>query len=260
MKTMLDLIVTSNEQLNESNFLLKLTTRDGSPLPVMLPGQFVQVRVDGSPKTFLRRPISVNYYDPEKNELWLLVQAIGDGTRRMSEYKAGDVMNLLLPLGNSFTIPATPAHQRLILVGGGVGTAPMLFLGATLKAQGFAPIFLLGARSKKDLLELDLFEQYGAVYCTTEDGSYGEKGYVTNHSILDTPTFTTIYTCGPKPMMVAIAKYAHENNINCEASLENLMACGFGVCLCCVENTIDGNICVCEQGPVMNTKQLKWVA
>jgi len=253
-------MVTSNEELNDSNFLMKLTTQDGSALPEMLPGQFVQVKVDGSPSTFLRRPISINFWDEQKNELWLLIQAVGDGTRRMSEYKAGDKMNLLLPLGNSFTIPQAPAGERLLLVGGGVGTAPLLFLGACLKEQGFAPMFLLGARSKKDLLERDLFEHYGAVYCTTEDGSYGEKGYVTDHSILDTPTFTTIYTCGPKPMMVAVAKYAHAHGINCEASLENLMACGFGVCLCCVENTVDGNICVCEQGPVMNIKQLKWVA
>ena len=259
MKTMLDLIVTSNEQLNDTNSLIKLTTQDGASLPAMLPGQFVQVRVDGSPSTFLRRPISVNYWDEEKNELWLLVQAIGDGTRRMSEYKAGDVVNLLLPLGNCFPVPQESSGNSLLLVGGGVGTAPMLFLGACLKAQGFSPLFLLGARSERDLLELDLFERYGTVYCTTEDGSYGEKGYVTDHSILDTPTFTTIYTCGPKPMMVAVARYAHENGINCEASLENLMACGFGVCLCCVENTVNGNICVCEQGPVMNTKQLNWV-
>lgn len=258
MKTMLDLVITERQQLNETNFLLKLTTKNDVVLPSMQPGQFVQVRVDGSPSTFLRRPISVNFYDSLKNELWLLIQCVGEGTRRLSEYKVGDLINLLLPLGNSFSIPTEKSAQRLLLVGGGVGTAPMLFLGAVLKQNGFEPEFLLGARSYKDLLEIDLFEQYGKVYCTTEDGSFGEKGYVTNHSILNKSSFAMIYTCGPKPMMVAVAKYANTHKIECEVSLENLMACGFGVCLCCVENTVDGNICVCEQGPVMNIKQLKW--
>lgn len=259
MKKMLDLVVTDNIQLNQNYNLIKLTTNDGLNLPDMYPGQFVEIRVDGSPSTFLRRPISVNFVDEDKNELWLLIQLIGEGTRRMSEYTKGDIVNLLLPLGTSFSIPPSPANQQLLLVGGGVGTAPMLYLGAILKRKGFKPKFLLGARSKKDLLQLDDFARYGEVLCTTEDGSYGEKGYVTNHSILDNTKFTTIYTCGPKPMMMAVAKYAHARNINCEVSLENTMACGFGVCLCCVEDTIDGNVCVCTEGPVFNIEKLKWI-
>ena len=86
----------------------------------------------------------------------------------------------------------------------------------------------------------------------------GEKGYVTQHSLLSTQTFNKIYTCGPKPMMMAVAKYAKTNNIECEVSLENTMACGFGVCLCCVENTTEGHICVCKEGPVFNIKKLLW--
>lgn len=260
MKKMLDLVVTCNEQLNQNYSLIKLTTIDRSTLPDMYPGQFVEIRVDGSSTTFLRRPISVNFVDKLTNELWLLVQAIGDGTRTICQYKKGDIVNLLLPLGTSFTIPEKNKKQELLLVGGGVGTAPMLFLGAQLKEKGFAPKFLLGARSGKDLLQLDEFAKYGEVYCTTEDGSLGEKGYVTNHSILEKTVFSTIYTCGPKPMMVAVAKYATDKNINCEVSLENTMACGFGVCLCCVENTREGNICVCTEGPVFNIEKLTWIS
>lgn len=260
MKKMLDLVVTDNVQLNDNYFLLKLTTSDKSELPEALPGQFVEVKVDNSPTTFLRRPISVNFIDKVTNELWLLVQKIGDGTRKMSEYKKGDDINLLLPLGNSFSLPEkTSEKSELLLVGGGVGTAPMLFWGAVLASQGYKPKFLLGARSKKDLLQLDDFAKYGELYCTTEDGSFGEKGYVTNHSVLNNKNFSKIYTCGPKPMMIAVAKYAHANNIECEASLENTMACGFGTCLCCVENTKRGNVCVCTEGPVFNTKELKWI-
>ena len=107
-------------------------------------------------------------------------------------------------------------------------------------------------------MQLDDFAKFGDVCITTEDGSLGEKGFVTNHSILNTKLFDTIYTCGPKPMMVAVAKYAAGKDISCEVSLENTMACGFGACLCCVENTVEGHVCVCTEGPVFNTRKLKW--
>ena len=94
---------------------------------------------------------------------------------------------------------------------------------------------------------------------TTEDGSQGEKGFVTNHSILSNEHFDFIATCGPKPMMMAVAKYAHKAGIECEVSLENMMACGLGACLCCVEKTNEGNLCVCKEGPVFNIKQLLWL-
>lgn len=259
MKKILDLVVTENNRLNHSYCLLKLTTTDNSPLPEMLPGQFVEVRVDGSPTTYLRRPISVNFVDKIKNELWLLIQVIGDGTKRMCESKTGDILNLLLPLGNSFSIPHENNGQELLLIGGGVGTAPMLYLGACLKEKGFKPNFLLGARSKSDLLQLDDFKQYGELFCTTEDGSFGETGYVTDHSVLKNKQFSAIYTCGPKPMMKAVARYATNNKIACEVSLENVMACGFGVCLCCVEKTSEGNVCVCTEGPVFNIEKLTWI-
>lgn len=258
MKTMLDLVVTENNELNQNYSLIKLTTQDGSILPKMLPGQFVQIRVDGTNKTFLRRPISVNFVDESKNELWILIQKVGDGTNKICEAKKGSFLNLLLPLGNSFSEPQN-SSSKILLIGGGVGTAPMLFLGAYLKEKGFTPNFLLGARSKNDLLQLDEFAKYGNVFCTTEDGSFGEKGYVIDHSILKNNDISAIYTCGPKPMMVAVARYAKEHNICCEVSLENLMACGFGVCLCCVENTREGHVCVCTEGPVFNIDKLTWI-
>ena len=257
-KYMLDMKVTENCNLHKNYCLLKLTS--DQILPDMLPGQFVQVRVDNSPTTFLRRPISINYVDRTTNELWLLVQLVGDGTRRMAEYKPGDIINIMLPLGNGFTLPATDKGQKLLLIGGGVGTAPMLYLGAILKKAGYTPTFLLGARSKEDVLQLKQFEQFGTVYVTTEDGSLGEKGYVTNHSILKDVHFDQIYTCGPKPMMMAVAKYAHACSFACEVSLENTMACGIGACLCCVEKTKDEHhVCVCTEGPVFNIENLTWL-
>ena len=254
-KFILDLTVTENLKLHINYVLLKLTSQ--SPLPEMLPGQFAEIRVDGSPSTFLRRPISINYVDRSRNEVWFLIQLVGDGTRRLAEATKGDIINIVLPLGNGFTMPQIPS-DKLLLVGGGVGPAPMLYLGEQLAKNGSKPTFLLGARTDKDLLQLDDFASYGEVYTTTEDGSYGEKGYVTQHSILNKIKFEQIYTCGPKPMMMAVAKYAKSNNINCEVSLENMMACGVGACLCCVENTDEGHLCVCKEGPVFNINKLLW--
>lgn len=254
-KYILDLTVNSVEALSDKHVLIKLT--DDKPLPEMLPGQFVEVRVDNTPSTFLRRPISINNVDYDHNELWLLVAAVGDGTRQLQKLQKGDRLNCVLPLGNSFTMP-TDSTQKVLLVGGGVGVAPLLYFGKRIKAMGGEPTFLLGARSAKDVLERELFEQVGRVLITTEDGSEGEKGFVTSHSVLAQEHFDRISTCGPKPMMMAVARYAFKNDIECEVSLENKMACGVGACLCCVEKTVEGNKCVCKEGPVMNIKKLTW--
>ena len=254
-KFILDLTVNSVEALSDKHVLIKLT--DNKPLPEMLPGQFVEVRVDNTPSTFLRRPISINNVDYDHNELWLLVAAVGDGTRQLQKLQKGDRLNCVLPLGNSFTMP-TDCSEKVLLVGGGVGVAPLLYFGKRIKAMGGEPTFLLGARSAKDVLERELFEQVGRVLITTEDGSEGEKGFVTNHSVLAQEHFDRISTCGPKPMMMAVARYAFKNDIECEVSLENKMACGVGACLCCVEKTVEGNKCVCKEGPVMNIKKLTW--
>ena len=254
-KYILDLTVTENIRLHANYVLIKLTHNE--PLPEMLPGQFAEVRIDGSATTFLRRPISINYVDRTTNELWLLVQLVGDGTRQLATVKKDDTVNVVLPLGNGFTLPET-TDKKVLLIGGGVGTAPMLYLGEAMLKKGIQPVFLLGARSKNDLLQLDKFATLGEVYTTTEDGSMGEKGYVTMHSILKERKFDMIYTCGPKPMMMSVAKYAKANGIECEVSLENTMACGVGACLCGVEKTDAGHVCVCKEGPVFNIKKLLW--
>lgn len=250
-----DFLVQATEQLSDRHWLMRL--RSSSALPEMHPGQFVQVHIDDSPSTYLRRPISINMVDYERNEILLLVAAIGEGTRHLVRKKPGEKVNCLLPLGNSFTMPRS-TDERFLLVGGGVGIAPMLFLGKRLVEMGVRPSFLLGARTADELLEKDMFSELGDLYLTTEDGSEGEKGYVTNHSILKEKQFDRIATCGPKPMMMSVARYAKQNDIACEVSLENDMACGLGACLCCVEDTTDGHICVCTEGPVLNIKKLLW--
>lgn len=251
-KYCLDLTVKAVEHLNEKYVLLRLT--DNISLPEMLPGQFVEIKVEGSPNTYLRRPISIHYVDRENNELWLLVATIGDGTKAMAALMPGEKMNVVLPLGNGFTI----AVGKTLLVGGGVGVAPLLYAGKAIKELGGEPVFLLGARASKDLLELEKFREVGRVFLTTEDGSEGERGFVTNHSIWHQESFDRIEVCGPKPMMVAVSRLARELSVPCEVSLENMMACGLGACLCCVEDTVDGHVCVCTEGPVFDIEKLKW--
>lgn len=253
----LDFTVRSNESLNYQNNLLKVAPVNNEPLPDMFPGQFVQILVENSPNVFLRRPISINFADYKNNEIWLLIQNVGEGTRKICELKTGSKINLIYPLGTPFSIPRKNAS--LLLIGGGVGTAPLLFLGQILHENQYTPDFLLGGASERDILQISDFEKYGNVYCTTEDGSLGETGFVIHHSILKKNKYDYIYTCGPKPMMVAVARYASEKRIECEASLENHMPCGFGACLCCIEKTTRGNICVCTEGPVFNTKELTWL-
>ncbi len=254
-KYILDLKVRETVAVGKQFVLLRLT--DSEPLPEMLPGQFVEVRVDNTPSVLLRRPISIHYYNKENNELGLLVQLIGDGTRWMATLKAGDTLNVVLPLGNGFTLP-TSTDENPLLVGGGVGVAPLLYLGMKLKEMGVTPTFLLGSRTENELMQIDEFKKYGPVYITTENGAVGEKGYVTQHSVLANNKFSQVYTCGPKPMMMAVARWAKSANVPCEVSLENKMACGVGACLCCVEDTKEGNVCVCKEGPVFSIDKLSW--
>jgi dihydroorotate dehydrogenase electron transfer subunit len=246
--------IIENKRLNNDFFIIELGTN--GMIPEMKPGQFVQVKVEGSPGTFLRRPISVHDVNYENNTFKLLIQIVGKGTETLSKLNKGDDLSIIYPLGNSFSLPAK--DHKPLMVGGGCGIAPLLFLGKFLKKNGYHPDILLGFRSRDRIIEYDDYIEMGEVYLTTEDGSKGEKGLVTDHPILSSSKYDMIYCCGPDPMMKAMAKYSTIRKINCEVSLENLMGCGIGACLCCVVETVKGNLCTCTDGPVFNTKDLKW--
>jgi dihydroorotate dehydrogenase electron transfer subunit len=249
-----DLKVIKNERLTNDFFVLELS--GNGDIPNFLPGQFAQVRVDGSPETFLRRPISIHDVDYERNTFKLLIQIAGNGTKTLSQVKKGDFLNLIYPLGNSFSLPG--ANEKVLLVGGGCGVAPLMFLGMYLKLNGYIPDILLGFRNSERIVEFDEYLKIGKVFLTTEDGSKGEKGFVTDHSVFLTRKYDRIYCCGPDSMMRSISFYCNKNRIECEVSLEKLMACGIGACLCCVVDTTKGNLCSCIDGPVFNIKELKW--
>lgn len=254
MKNIADFHVIGKKEWIKSALLL---LQSDEILPEIKPGQFVQVRVDNAPHTYLRRPISIYDVDYKQRTISLLVQIEGEGTEKICASKIGDKLNVIYPLGKGFTLPENN-DERVLLVGGGIGIAPMFYLGKMMIQQGIKLVFLLGARSKNDLILLDQFAGIGQLYLTTDDGTLGEKGFVSQHSIWRNCEFDKIYVCGPRPMMKAIAKMAKEHIIWCEVSLENMMACGIGACLCCVENTVEGNICVCKEGPVFNINRLLW--
>ena len=237
-----------------NSVLLRLRSKE--PLLTIKPGQFANVQVEGSSKTYLRRPISIHDVDYANNELSLLIQKVGEGTKRLAELKYADKVNLVYPLGKGYTLPSK--GEKVLLVGGGIGIAPLYHLAIHCMVEGAQVTMLLGAKTAADMIRLKDYEERGEVFVTTEDGSLGEKGFVTAHPLWKTCDFSKIYVCGPKPMMKAVAALAKEKGIWCEVSLENRMACGIGACLCCVEDTVEGNVCVCKEGPVFNINQLKW--
>lgn len=226
------------------------------PLTEVLPGQFVQIKIDGSTSTYLRRPISIHDVDYKENSMSLLVQRVGEGTHVLTEKPVGSLINIIVPLGSSYTMPES--GEKVLMVGGGCGLAPYLLFGKMMKENGVEPSFLVGARNASFIPDLDEYRRLGQVNVITDDGSMGEKGLVTQHSVWNGLHIDRLYACGTRPMMRAVTAWAREHNVFCEVSLENMMACGLGACLCCVEKTVKGNVCVCKEGPVFNINELLW--
>lgn len=251
-KEAVKLIISNCQQINESHFLLELQ-KDGE-LSSIKAGQFVSILVDDA-DIFLRRPFSIHDIDEEKQTISLFIKAVGKGSRALQQKQKGDIVDIMYPLGNGYSLNNA---GKVLLIGGGFGVAPLYLLAKQLQKKVEEIHILVGARSKEHVLLTEKFAGIAHIHITTEDHSLGEKGYVTDHSIMN-EHFDHIYTCGPTPMTRAIANYAMNRNIPCEVSLENMMACSFGVCLCCVTETINNeNVTTCLQGPVFNVNQLKW--
>jgi dihydroorotate dehydrogenase electron transfer subunit len=254
MKKVQDFKVLGYNMLNKDNYILTLKGKED--IPKIRPGNFAEIKVPDSPDVFLRRPISVLDVDYEKKTISFYIKAVGKGTLKLGQLNIGQKVNIVYPLGNHFVVGK---ERKVLIVGGGSGIAPFVSLGRELKSKKIDTTFLIGARTSEDIFLTDEFAKYGRVEVTTEDGSRGEKGLVTAHrGLANALKFDKVYTCGPDPMMKAVAKIANENSIDCEASLENMMACGIGACLCCVTPTKEGNKVVCAEGPVFNTKDLAW--
>lgn len=249
-KHITDFIVLDNQSYGSQYF--SLTIQHPDTMPEILPGQFVEVLVPDTQGVMLRRPISIHDVDYSNNTMTLLIQKVGKGSRRLSALHKGETLNMVYPLGNGFSTDA----KNILLVGGGAGTAPLLYLARCLNQKGIRPTILLAGRTADLIPVKEPYAQYGDLLFATDDGSLGEKGVATQHSCFNN-SYDLICTCGPTPMMKAVARLAKKKNITCEVSLENTMACGIGACLCCVQDTDEGHKCVCKDGPVFNINHLE---
>ena len=249
MKEIIDFAIVKREQFGDRYFQLVLS--HPHQLQPVMPGQFVEVEVKGTRDVMLRRPISIQEVDADRGTLTLLIQIVGKGTTQLAKLTVGEHLSVIYPLGNGFSV----AGSCPLLVGGGAGIAPLLYLAKCYNAKGVRPTILLGGRTASLIPGREAYEEYGDVCYATEDGSLGIQGFVTQH-----PRFVEQYdhiaTCGPTPMMKAVARHAVQHGIDCEVSLENMMACGIGACLCCVTNTTDGHKCDCKTGPVFDPRTL----
>lgn len=248
--------VLGNVAFNSTNY--HLTLQSEIPLAEIFPGQFTNVEIPDNKEVFLRRPFSIFETDRENNTLSLLVKVLGKGSQSLTKVEPGRQLSLIYPLGKGFTIPAP--GEKILAIGGGSGVAPVLHLVRHMDANPDTADVILGARTAGDhLTGIEKYSRYAGLHYTTDDGSKGTKGVVTDHPLFGRLNeYDRIYACGPLPMMKAVAKEARNARVFCEVSLENLMACGFGVCLCCIEPTVKGNLCVCTEGPVFNINDLKW--
>lgn len=253
MKQITEFTIVDRCAWGESYFTL--TLQHPQTLPLIAAGQFAEVEVRGVHDVMLRRPISIHDVDPDHNTLTLLIQIVGKGTRKLATLQVGDTLNLVYPLGHGFALKGS--HP--LLVGGGAGIAPLLLLAKRYQAHGIEPTILLGGRTASLIPAHERFADYGTVLLTTDDGTLGEKGMVTQHSRFN-DGYDHICCCGPTPMMRAVGRHALQHSIGCELSLENMMACGIGACLCCVVKSDEGHRCVCKEGPVFEATRLtQWI-
>ncbi len=221
---------------------------EGDTSFITAPGQFINIQIDG---LYLRRPISISDWDDKA--IYIIYKVVGAGTEKMSEMKNGEKLDILTGLGNGFTI--MKESDKPLVIGGGVGTPPMYNLTKQLIAQGKKPTVILGFTSKEDVFGEEEFKALGCpVYITTNDGSYGTKGFVTD-IIKTLSDYDYFYTCGPQPMLRAVAL---STECSGQLSFEERMGCGFGGCMGCSCETLTGNKRICKEGPIMFKEEIKW--
>lgn len=234
------LTLTGNRPLNSSVF--ELTFTGASPMSA---GQFVELTTEGF---FLRRPISVA--DWEDGKLTLLVRIAGEGTKRMSALCAGDKVDALTCLGNGFDL----SSQKPLLIGGGIGCAPLYKLAKDFVAKGVRPEIVLGFRNADEAYYVEEFSALGNVTVATDDGSAGVKGNAVAAALGAGKDFDLYYACGPAVMLRALCAADARGQV----SLEARMGCGFGACMGCSIKTTGGFRRVCKEGPVFRASEVIW--
>ena len=217
------------------------------------PGQFVMVMKPDDQATFLRRPFGIADADPAAGTITIIYRLVGRGTRAFTKMKQGELLSVEGPIGHGFTL----REGRQLLVGGGLGIAPLIFLAKSLPEK---PLFLIGGRNEKEIFWKDLLAPLAEkIYVTTDDGSFGTKGFTTTllPDVLKKEQPAGVVTCGPTIMMKGIAEIVKASGLPCEVSLEKRMACGIGVCLgCTFETTAGTRKKVCVDGPVFPAEEV----
>ena len=240
------LTVGRNERLTSDVFRMELTGDVGA---ITTPGQFINLKLDGFS---LRRPISV--CNVGENRVTVVYRVVGGGTASMADLRPGAVLDTLTGLGNGFD--TSKSGDAPLLIGGGVGTPPLLFLCRKLREEGKRVQVVLGFRSASDVLLAEEFRALGAeVHIATEDGSFGTKGFVTD--VIKTLPYSYFYTCGPMPMYRALRRTVATEG---QYSFEERMGCGFGACMGCSCKTLFGSKRICADGPVFEGKEILWEA
>ena len=219
----------------------------GDTSAITAPGQFVNLKLEGK---FLRRPISICYYD--ESTITLVYKVVGEGTEQMAEMKAGETLDVLVGLGNGYSLDK--CGDKPLLIGGGVGIPPLYNLCKKLIELGKDCTVILGFNNADEIFLEDDFKALGVkVIVTTVDGSYGVKGFVTD--AMKELDYTYFFTCGPMPMFKAIESTAVTSG---QYSFEERMGCGFGACMGCSCKTKYGNKRICKDGPVMEREEIIW--
>lgn len=241
----LKLTVTGNRQIANGIFEMKLS---GCTSPCKA-GQFVNIELDG---LYLRRPISVCNWE-EDGTLTLAYRVVGKGTSQMAAMEPRTVLDVLTALGNGFSTDKD--CQKPLLIGGGIGVAPLYKLAKEISRRGLKQTVICGYKRADEIFYKEEFEAIPGLtlLIATEDGSAGVKGFVTD--AMKEVDFDWFYTCGPTPMLKAICR---TTEIPGEASLEERMGCGFGICMGCSCKTKSGAKRICKEGPVFNVNELVW--
>ncbi len=236
--------ITSHTALVPNVYKLTL---EGNMATEIRPGQFVNIKIEG---LYLRRPISI--CDADGDRITLIYKVVGSGTTRLSRMAPGEWLDILVPLGNGFSLDE--AGERPLLIGGGVGIPPMFLLCRRLSETGRHPQVILGFNSADDAFYEDEFLRLGAdVAVTTVDGSYGVHGYVT--SAMPETDYSYVYACGPEPMLRAVYDASKTSG---QFSFEERMGCGFGACMGCSCKTKYGYKRICRDGPVLTKEEIVW--
>ncbi|MBF0483920.1 MAG: dihydroorotate dehydrogenase electron transfer subunit [Candidatus Omnitrophica bacterium] len=253
MKNQFKLKILSNKKITDKLYYLIL--EPGKLAAQVKPGQFIEVRISDGLEPFFRRPFSV-FRCQKSVELFYEVR--GKGTEILSAKNKGEVLDVIGPLGTSFSLPSKKVKQ-VVMIGGGIGVAPFMALSDTLNNKGYELVLLYGGRNKDYTFNMSEFKKNGCkVFVSTDDGSVGVKGKVSVlfNKIKADAERTMIYTCGPRAMMASVQDFAKKHGLKGECSCEEVMACGVGVCLGCVVKTVNGYKTCCKDGPVFRLDEV----